>query len=351
LDGRHRGAVKGQHTTSQKFLSYCPTVPECDLEKILAECGHASPRLRKLFADMAKDAQLAQNSHTCPPNKPSFVPRKTIKQMLKAGVIKLADPNTPINSIIFLVPEVAKSRSRIVIWPHWANEVSAYTWDHDYANSNDLVDIVHQCLDACFGATLDLRASFYQIPINDLSKLFVFMHGGVKYEFIRMPMGYSSAAEIMHLITNSLALKACEGEDCKHITHVDNVLFFAKNFDTLLRVLRKAEQIAAHWRITIGEISAAPSATVDFHGVTIDFQHKTVAMSQKAKEKKGSVRQLYYASSRLPPPTHHHLQHSWRRFPAVENHRMGTFLVALHVCRFEVLRRVDGQLVSRYAVV
>ena len=199
IEGRHRGAVRGQRTRpNPRWPSHCPTIDICEYKALfekaanyvkLREQHQRVKVLMKQLTGLGENArqQKANNQNV----KTSAIGQKTLRQLIRAKVVVAADVNAIVNTFVFLVPEHAKERNRIVAWPIWANS-HEYNWDHNVAYQAEPVDIARDIHTAQFAATFDLKASYYQIALPAGSEeAFVFEVNGKKFKWVRLPMGYS----------------------------------------------------------------------------------------------------------------------------------------------------------------
>lgn len=290
IEGRHRGAIKGQRRKIDvSWPSHCPAVDTCDFTQILKAATPATAERITLLVNKLSANGIAASKLTTDACHSSIVSRKTLKQMIRAKVICEAGEGAKVNTLVFLVPEPSKLRNRIIAWPIWANqrEDQWYEWDHSVAWQADICQIVEaDILSASYGACFDLKASFYQVELSSQqSQAFVFSVAGKKYQWTRMPMGYTTSAEIMQLLTQTVAELSVKGTNVQWRVHVDNILFSSNSKEQVQIAINNAVQIALDFGLTYSEIPAEPAKKVLFHGVYIDFEQKSIAMAEKAREK------------------------------------------------------------------
>ena len=179
--------------------------------------------------------------------------------------------------------EPSKHRNRIIGWPIWANDCE-YDWS-DLCEQEDILKIIDDIQEAQFGACFDLKCSFYQVDLPPhANAAFVFEVDGAKYCFNRLPMGYSASAEIMQLISQTLAEIGARNTNVKFHVHVDNIMYYGSKSDVQM-AMNQLITFAKGCNVTFSETPQAPASKVLFHGVYIDFDNKTIAMGDKAINK------------------------------------------------------------------
>lgn len=248
---------------------------------------------RKSFSFEPKDMELA-NPMSCPVSDAMLA--------VKNGIAIPLDAKTPITCHAFSVLEdklkdvdgdwrLVERRRRI----DWAQKYND-EYLHDYKSAVDLRHhsaYFHRCLNDC-GATFDLKASFYQVPLPN-SRLFTFKDEmNNVYGLTRMPMGICTAPELMQLLTCTIAgdpLHAKPEFSAKTAVDVwiDNVLFSGS-----------AEKVEAQEAI-FKQRAALASATINandslgsngrqtFIGINFDFKNKTIDWSSKTAHKIGAL--------------------------------------------------------------
>ena len=145
---------------------------------------------------------------------------------------------------------------------------------------------VHQAAGACF----DLRAGFYQVRLPR-SDLFTFAdeHGNV-FGLDRLPMGISTAPEIMQVVTSTLAgdplfcTPACSAPALVDVW-IDNVLYTGST-DKVKRSTESFRKAVAEVKATINvEDSTECTTEVEFIGMKFDFVTKKIGLSDKNAKK------------------------------------------------------------------
>ena len=185
-----------------------------------------------------------------------------------------------VNTVCFLVPEPHKTRNRVIAWPIWANDQAdkmPYEWDHTTSIQTDIIDIARSIYNFTHAAVFDLRCSFFQIPISSVtSYAFVFEFKGRKYAWTRLPMGYTSSAELMQIVCQELAKCAIKKAGLTghpsltfHV-HVDNILFLADE-QSIAAVICAMNEIATAHNIVLSEGTTVPMKEVPWCGLTINL--------------------------------------------------------------------------------
>ena len=352
LEGRHRGAVRGQRSAPLRGVdSHCPMVTTVHLRRVLEEIApRYSGKISEIIAEinkLGKTTMAGANTTEALGHRQTSISRKTLRQMIKAGVVKKCTEPREINAICFLVPEPAKNRNRIICWPLWANQQASYEWDHSISHQDDIVDVMQKVVEAPYGATCDVKASFYQIEVEEPgTRIFVFEHAGEAYEFVRLPMGYTASAELMQVLCQGIAEKATTGLDVRYLVHVDNILYYGEE-TVVNEALAKTKQIAIDWRVVFGEISNEASQTVLFHGIHIDFHEKKIAMSEKATSKFTRFEEFLDSTSKTTQEPYLHMRILDGVAPLLKIISTGTFWSrAMHMGS----RFTSGSMAPRFAV-
>eukprot|EP00388_Colpodella_angusta_P004047 GDKJ01013736.1.p1 GENE.GDKJ01013736.1~~GDKJ01013736.1.p1 ORF type:complete len:397 (+),score=22.94 GDKJ01013736.1:104-1192(+) len=172
------------------------------------------------------------------------------------------------------------------------------------------------------GATYDLKAGFFQVPLPS-PLLFTFMdEDGNVYGLSRMPMGICTAPEIMQMITSVLAGEPTMVQQpfaSKAIVDVwiDNVLFSGTNTKVAAAVESFASTIKDASATINWNDSTGPSETLTFIGMSFDFSTHHIDLAPKNRKKieklsfsesmtvsdiESATSRLMYASSILGVP-------------------------------------------------
>src|SRR3989442_12581296 len=150
--------------------------------------------------------------------------------MLAAGVIEEA--SSPWASNVVVVTKHDKTARITLDYRHLNN----LTYKDSYPLSN-----IQDCLDAFKGsiyfALLDLRSSFYQVPLAEEDrdkKAFITRRG--QFRFRSMPMGISNAPScfqrLMDLVMRGLSWKSV-------LVYIDDIITFGKSFEELKERLKE----------------------------------------------------------------------------------------------------------------
>lgn len=162
----------------------------------------------------------------------SVISDEDLDIMIKSGVFKhLPRKSARGLARIFAVPESAKNRRRSILWPKWLN--SNLPRIPFSSEIHDVADKWHTPLGGK-SRTFDLKASFYQIPLDaDVSPFYaarVRSSSGRTHLIAptRAPMGAHWVPELMHCIVQVLAADIKVPEVYIYI-HVDNIRFTSVN--------------------------------------------------------------------------------------------------------------------------
>lgn len=102
---------------------------------------------------------------------------------------------------------------------------------------------------------------------------------GQLYRFVRLPMGFSGACEIMQQITQLLVTETLSsiGNPCTITSdvYIDNVLFICKTADMAKTVFDSFQRVCRSYNVTIGSSELCPQIFT-YRGVTIDLQKLTL---------------------------------------------------------------------------
>jgi len=160
--------------------------------------------MRQLFSQMDHIMRMMQQEKRAEVD-PSSISEEVAEAMLRNGIAEVIpedDKEARPNTTVFLIPEEKKQRFRVIHWTRFANEaaVNHYKWNHKVAQQADVLDYIPLVWSAAFGATFDLKASFYQIELpKELRNLFVFRVGNRTMRMVRLPMGFSLSCEILQI--------------------------------------------------------------------------------------------------------------------------------------------------------
>lgn len=158
-----------------------------------------------LLDKLTRAAQLP-TSHL---EETSTFPASDAATLLANGICEEpADPSTCYLGAAFSVMEHLKGRRRFIYWPRRLNQILkdllGYKFGEELPEVFDISSDVHK---GNFSAAYDLTTSFFQVEIPpEARRFFAFKdENGKVWQMTRMPMGWSVAVEIMHLITRTIA--------------------------------------------------------------------------------------------------------------------------------------------------
>jgi hypothetical protein len=146
------------------------------------------------------------------PSNSDLLPAIDADKLLQDGLIEPADPNSDIYCIPFTVTEERHEeiRRRFIIWTKQLNEwLKANGYEADVPLEH--ISAYLAAANDEFGGTRDVRYGFYQVEIPVAArKYFTFKDAtGRVFQMTRLPMGLSSAPEMMHMLTATLARDRC----------------------------------------------------------------------------------------------------------------------------------------------
>jgi len=120
-----------------------------------------------------------------------------VQALLNANVAEEAAPSLPATAAMFLVPEPAKTRARIITWTIATNQIA---YDSEFSLKS-VETIVEEVRPETWALTADLCAAFYQVLIPlPCRHRFVFSHKNKLYQMCRLPMGARQSAEIVQTL-------------------------------------------------------------------------------------------------------------------------------------------------------
>ena len=224
-------------------------------------------------------------------DSPMLCPIGDAQTAVENGIAVALPRDTPITCNYFSIVERKDSgdRRRAI---HWAKLFNEHC---DAAGYKAQVNLRHHShyfprVEQDFGACYDLKASFFQVLLPS-KFLFTFAdENGSVYGLKRLPMGISTAPEIMQIITSTLAgdplfCKPKFKSSALVDIWIDNVLYSG--------TLNKVRESAAAFRSRIAEANATLNEKesrdackkLDFIGMSLDFEAKTIDLSPKNKKK------------------------------------------------------------------
>ncbi len=144
----------------------------------------------------------------------------------------------------------------------------------------------------------DLAVSFFQVPIPLAARAWFRFRAadGQLYEYNRMSMGHKNAAELMQILTETIAGCPHATTDATHQTHpalVHDVWVDNLRLAGAARHVASAREIvarnAAHCGVTFKEPGLEITKQYDFIGVTFDHAARTVCVAPKTVAKIGKA--------------------------------------------------------------
>ena len=235
---------------------------------------------------------------------PMRCPAKDAELAVKNGIAVPLPKDTAVTCNAFSVLETktnpTRTRRRPIQWAKGFNDMC------DNVGYKAQVDLKHhsayfaRCNNEA-GATFDLKAGFFQVPLES-DKLFTFkdVEGNV-FGLRRLPMGICTAPEIMQIITSTIAgdpLAVQPKFATKALVDVwiDNVLFSGtvERVDAAVERFRSAVQSV---KATINwNDSTQDTDELDFIGMHFSFKAHTVGLAQKNRDK---IRDMNFAQTML----------------------------------------------------
>ncbi|CAB0040566.1 unnamed protein product [Trichogramma brassicae] len=193
------------------------------------ECFRKMPgrfRSYEYFIHMKNDEPFAIKSYPVPIKYREQVSRE-IERMLEYGVIERA--NTP-----FINPLVAVAKKdntvRLCLDARQIND--RMLEDHD--GPEEIDQVLRQCNNIGVMSTLDLRSSFWQVPLEKSSRKYTgFLHQGRTYQFTVVPFGLKVASAALNLAAEGI-LSGMQG---RVIDFVGDWLIISPDFDQHVRDL------------------------------------------------------------------------------------------------------------------
>lgn len=180
-----------------------------------------------------------------------------LEKMLKLGVIERSFSEY-INPLV-VVPKKS-GEIRLVLDARFINKLIIP--DHDCAQSTEV--LFQKCGNTSFMSSLDLTASFWQIPLHpDSRKYTAFMHEGKTYQFTVTPYGLNTSLASL-VRTLDLILKRTEEFT---VNFVDDILCLSDSVPSHLAHLRKLFETFREYKMTINfEKSKFFREEIDFLG-------------------------------------------------------------------------------------
>lgn len=271
----------------KELAAYAPNMVPASIEKI-----------GELWAQAGKHQRFLVVRATLFPDDPP--PRKSVETSIirnqdwevlcgdnsnSIAEIDEAEDFSP-NSVLWLRPEPHKKppRCRIITWPKVANE-KPYEAEVNIADIVDAVKIIHG---GTYGWCGDLRCAFFQVPIPVQARAWYRIRVKIlELDLIhhvrmrRLPMGARASPEMMHGTLESIMFDA-DLYSVKNQVYIDNLLLVGSE-DNVRRYLQVIKERLCFCGLQLGEEDGGPA--VKFRGIVLDFRNKTIALTEKAREK------------------------------------------------------------------
>ncbi len=134
-----------------------------------------------------------------------------------------------------------------------------------------------------FGATIDLKSCFTQIPLHPSARKYCCIYWrGQYYQFTRVPFGISCAPAACQLVTSSIL----RGSSIKHLVHLDDFLLLNSSPTELVAQISEAtDKISAiGFTINIRKSLLTPNCTLEYFGWSLDFLKQEIRLPQKKQQ-------------------------------------------------------------------
>lgn len=198
--------------------------------------------------------------------------------------LKFNDKNSQLPQLV--------TRRRCIDWARRFNDETA-------AEYKSAVDLRHhsnyfrRCNAEC-GATFDLKASFYQVLLPRFDQFTFLAEDGEIYGLTRMPMGISTAPEIMQILMSTLAgdpifVKPAFAAKVMVDVWIDNVMFSGTSTKVRAQERIFVERAAAAKATINHNDSAVAGNEQTFIGIVFDFKNNTIDWSAKTLYKIGQL--------------------------------------------------------------
>lgn len=236
LNPFYKMAHRSRHCTPadmQQLTLHCSDKPNdpplLDLDAISrlaanSKSVHAQrwPLLRRLVSDAslyeeicsqpaqnAKDANITADDHV---------------MMMQSGKFAPLDGDARRLSTVFTVPEHAKKRRRVILWPPQLNTELQRFFEKFDIDISDGVMYARDLVPGQWAVACDLTKSFWQVPLApEVQPFYAYRHAGNLYCHTVLPMGVVFAPALMQCITSLLAEHG--RTDVVTQVHIDNVRF------------------------------------------------------------------------------------------------------------------------------
>ena len=184
---------------------------------------------------------------------------------------------------VFTVMERKKERRRVICWPRDLNDALR---NLGYSGERMQLGTVDQHAakthNGKFGAVLDLRLAYWQLPLDEEVALHFCFEGPDEevYAFCVLPMGFVPAAEIQQAVTKSLCGAAIENPD----VYIDGIRVVHDDPQTIDRFIEETLERAREVGATFGDVGK-PAPSYDWVGLSVNHAHGTVACTQALLDK------------------------------------------------------------------
>lgn len=270
---------------------HLPTVGSLNVNKVIERMNETTKKRFKevwtLTTTFSADNMAISNPMPCP--------TKDAEQAVKSGIAVPLPKGTPVTSHYFSILEQkviegeTRDRRRAIQWAKPFNEycdLKGYKASVNLKHHSEYFERVRQQFGACY----DLKAGFFQIMLPN-ARLFTFVdEEGNVFGLERLPMGISTAPELMQIITSTLAGDPifCSAAFSSHAlvdVWIDNILFSGSE--------EKVKRASAAFLKTVEDVGATLnldectecSRAVNFIGMTLNFEECSVDLAPKNRKK------------------------------------------------------------------
>ena len=263
----------------KNFHLHIPTgLQELNFKKVMQHMSSTSREKMNKILQLTFESVVPDSAKGV---RKSTISKEHLDMMEASGLCEKLQERTRTTSSMFLVPELEKTRWRIITWPKQLNDAIEQNYKNMGTFSlNDITETFLQVQNATYGAVIDLKCSFYQVGLTPTqSNAFIFNTNSGQYRMKKLPMGLTTSAEIMQLICTQLST------DCVQVqitTHIDNILITGKKAQVEAAV-SIIVNTAKEQDITIGE--CIQGVQVQAFGFLFNFEEKQITIAKKKMEK------------------------------------------------------------------
>lgn len=271
--------------------AHFPQVPALDLNKVR---GRMLPRTAERFSKIWRFTTAFKPEEMAVDN-PMQCPDADALLAVQSGIAVQLPRDAPVTCHYFSLMEeklrdgALRKRRRPIGWARKFNERcedSGYEAEVDLKHISCYFDRARQPHGACF----DLKAGFFQVPLPS-ARLFTFRNEkGEVFGLTRLPMGISTAPELMQIITSTLAGDPlfCAPPYRAHAlvdVWIDNVLFTGTE-EKVRKSITLFEQAVSDASATLNTDECTECVReLDFIGMHFDFKSGTISLAEKNKKK------------------------------------------------------------------